>query len=281
MLTIVDFIRGSSGLIKSGFRLNTSRCLIVTLSLTGCTTPPPPEKELANQKFSSIALISPADILSVTTADPRSDKLKQGVGTGVTSGSLGGMLVGAAACGPYLYGLCVIGIGAAGFIAGGASGAIYGFSGLSDSSARELEGRIEDINLENDLQTQLVEHVKELVPNEVLSEPALAEIQAIVAIEKIQFLKSAGEVHLEILVRLTFATRESRRVPELGSRDFTAHSKGDDIDHWLEAESSKLESVVAGILDEIARNMAEALVSHWSPAAAASLHDVVFHSKEA
>jgi uncharacterized membrane protein len=255
-------------------------CLTIVLVLTGCTTPPPPQKNLGKQTFSSIALMSPADILNVTTADPRSEKLAEGVGTGAASGSLGGMLVGAAACGPYLYGLCVIGLGTAGFIAGGTSGAIYGFSGISDSSAKELERRIESFNDENDLQAQLVTNVTGLVPNEVLSEPGLAEIQAIVTIENIQFLKSDGEVHIEILVRLTFGTRESRRVPELGSRTFIGSSKADDIDYWLESGSGEIESVIVRTLDEIAKKIAAALVEHWSPATAVSFHDAVFHSKK-
>jgi len=251
--------------------LYTVGCIVVVLFLTCCAAPPPPRKELGSQTFTSIALISPADIIIVTSGDTRSDKLKEGIGTGAATGSLGGMLVGAAACGPYLYGLCVIGLGAAGFIAGGTGGAIYGFSGVSGSAADGLQKKVEDLDREKDLQAQLVTHVKALLPDEMLTEPEVAEIQAILVIENVKFHKMKDEVYLEVLVRLTFATNESRRVPELGSRIFTARSLPADIDDWLDEGSNKLELAIEGSLYEITGIIASTLTEHWLPSMATNL----------
>jgi uncharacterized membrane protein len=264
----MDIISVHPRTVRSKCTLNTARCMVILLVLTSCTVPPPPRKELDTQTFSSIAIISPTDISNVASVGTRSEKMKEGVGIGVASGSLGGMLVGAAACGPYLYGLCVIGLGAAGIIAGGTSGAIYGFSGISDSAARDLKNKLEDLNHEKDLQALLTTHVKTLVPDEMLTEPEVADIQAILVIESIEFLKSEGEVYLETLVRLTFATTESRRVPEHGSRVFMGRSQSAEIDVRLDNDSDEIELAIKKSLNEIAIEIALVLTEHWSPSVA-------------
>ncbi len=238
--------------------------LILAIALTSCSAPPPPQKSLGDRRFTSVALISPADILSVTAGDTRADRVKEGVGVGAASGSLGGMLVGAAACGPYLYGLCVMGLGAAGLLAGGAGGAIYGYTGISGSKAEGLAQRVSDIHSDRDLQTWLVDSVLQRLPPEMLAEPAAAEVQVVLTIEKIEFNKLEGKVHVETTVMAAFESTESRRVPEYGSRLFTGQSGGFRLEELLDQDSSSMKSAVDQSMLPTIDEIVEVLNARWT-----------------
>ena len=248
-------------------RLRGTRCIILSTSLivVSCASSPPADPDLPQRTFSSIALVSPSDIVITQTPETRTEKFKEGVGTGSATGTLGGMLVGATACGPYLYGLCVLGLGAAGLLAGGTAGALYGFDGISGRDARELEERMTELNRQSDLQARLVTLVKARVPEAMFTAPQDAEVQAILTIESVEFVRKSKEVYLESHVRLTFALNENRRVPEMGSRTFDGRSKAADMEAWLDPGMEVLTAGMEQNLDDIADSVAETLKEHWSP----------------
>jgi len=264
LLSIITRDERRSRESRSTLSLSAVKFLPLVFLLSNCAAPPPPEKELGNRTFSSIAIISPSDILSVSASDPRSDKMKESIGTGAASGSLGGMLIGAAACGPYLYGLCVIGIGTAGFITGGAGGAIFGFSGISGSTAEDLTNMVEDINLANDLQTELVNNVIQQVDVAMLSNPETAEIQVVITIEKLEFAKAQRKVHLQSTVRASFESTESRRVPEYGSRVFKGRSSEYNLDNLLESDTGAVRDAVKESLQNVVDEIVLVLNAHWN-----------------
>jgi hypothetical protein len=244
-----------------------SKYLTFTLIfLSACAaTPVDKRDELPKRKFSSIALASPQDIVNIIAPETQFERTARGGATGAAGGSLGGLLTGAAACGPYLYGLCVIGLGTAGLVAGGVAGSIYGFTGLSSDEAESLAERILQMNPQHSLESDLVSNIHKRSPSGMFGEPESAEIQAIITIEEIRFVHEDQQLRISIIVRLTFMTAESRRQPELGSRVFHTESSSGDRRQWLNSNSGKLEHAFDECIDALAEQIANALREHWSP----------------
>jgi hypothetical protein len=234
------------------------------LSLFACAAPKPQKSELPDRTFSSIALISPKDIIAINTPETRTDRGVKGATTGSASAGLGGVLIGAAACGPYLYGLCVVGLGTAGLVAGGTAGALYGFTGISGDMAKELEQRVVILNRQRDLPSELVNNVTSRVPATMLAQPEYAEVQAILTIEKIEFSREQGLAYLKTQVRLTFAATESQRKPEFGSRLFYSLTEEKDFDSWLDTDSNALDLAIDKCLTSLAEEIEVVLREHWA-----------------
>jgi hypothetical protein len=158
-----------------------------------------------------------------------------------------------------------VGLGTAGSLAGGAAGAFYGFTGFSRDAAQELEKQMFDLNRAKDLQAEIVFELRERVPTEMLSKPELADMQAILAIENIEFVRQKDVVYIETFVRLTFSTNESRRRPETGSAVFHGRSHQDNLNAWLNADSDDLAVAVNESFVEVAEKIAIVLKEHWRP----------------
>jgi hypothetical protein len=215
--------------------------------------------------FTSIALVSPQDVLDATQPRTRGDKAQEGAGKGLAAGTVGGAAVGALACGPFLYGLCVTALMGAGMLAGGATGALYGFSGFPKDVARKLEHNVEALSRQQDLQSSLVDHIRQQVPSEMLTEPETAEIQAVLVIENVEFIKAKGKVHLVSTVQVTFESTESRRVPQYGSRVFKGQSRDFELNNWLDTSSGDLEEAIRQSLLEVAGKIVTVLNDRWDP----------------
>ena len=236
------------------------------LSLAACTTHNPQKSALPDRIFSSIALVSPRDIIEINTPDTKTERATEGAITGSAGAGLGGVLIGSAACGPYLYGLCVIGLGTAGLLAGGASGALYGFSGISSDVAEKLEQRMVILRQQRDVHSELVDMVISRVPEGMLAAPESAEVQAILTFEKVEFSKEQDQLSLKTQLRVTFAATKSRRKPEFGSRMFYCLSSPEELDAWLDNKSNTLDTAVDQCLALLAEEIEIVLRNHWAPA---------------
>ena len=106
--------------------------LIAALLSASCATKQPVVQDLPHRTFSSISLISKTDLMKIVTPGTTTEKAKEGFEKGATAGGVGGMAAGAF-CGPY-WGLCAGGFGMVGWLAGGLTGAMYGFTGISEQT---------------------------------------------------------------------------------------------------------------------------------------------------
>lgn len=235
-------------------------------ALSSCMTTSPEEQGLPNRTFSTITLVSPQDIASIETPETSSERFREGITTGSAGGSLGAMLVGAAACGPYLYGLCVAGLGAAGLLAGGAAGAMYGFTGISSDDAEKLSRKMATLNRRSDLQSELVAELRREVPAKMLAAPEAADVQAILTIEHLSFVKDKDEVYVEAFVRFQYATDGAEGRPEEGSQSFRGRSHRHPLDTWVEESHKELGLAVNECFERISEKISLVLVEHWRPA---------------
>lgn len=239
--------------------------IAVAASLVACASAPADKAPSTDFRYSSIALVSPQEIIDATQPRTRGQEAQKGAGTGLVSGTLGGAAVGAIACGPFLYGLCVTGLAWAGMVAGGATGALYGFTGFPKDVAHKLERRVEALSSQYDLQSLLVTHIRQQVPPAMLAEPDIAEVQAVLVIENVEFIKKGRTAHLVSTVRATFESTESRRVPEHGTRVFKGTSNEFEVDDLLDEASDSLRQAMRQGLLEVADQVVAVMHLRWEP----------------
>ena len=244
--------------------------LVITMvvTLASCSSPKPRSEPEVH--FASIALVSPKEVLDASQPQSRGDRAQEGVAKGGATGVVGGAAVGAIACGPFLYALCVMAAASAGVLAGTATGALYGFTGFPKDIAKNLERNVETLSREHDLQSALVGHIRQQVPPEMLAEPEIAEIQAVLTIENVEFIKEKDKVHLVSTVRVTFESTESRRVPEYGYRIFRGRSSEFEWNNWLDTDSSDLREAIKQSLLEVANKIVTVLNARWDSTAGKS-----------
>jgi len=241
--------------------------LVITMvfTLASCNSPKPRSEPEVH--FTSIALVSPKQVLDASQPDSRGDRAQEGAVKGLGAGVAGGAAVGAIACGPFLYGLCVVALASAGMLAGTATGALYGFTGFPKDVAEKLEQNVETLSREKDLQSALVGHIRQQVPPEMLAEPEIAEIQAVLVIENVEFIKEKDNVHLVSTVRVTFESTESRRVSEYGYRIFRGRSSEFKWKKWLDASSGDLEEAIRDSLLAVSGKIVTVMNDRWRPTA--------------
>ena len=234
-------------------------------SLLACSTAPPERAPSAEFRYRSIALVSPQDVLDATRPKTTSQKAQEGAGKGAIGGTLGGAALGAVACGPFLYGLCVSVLAGTGFLAGGATGMLYGFTGFSREVAKTLEQRVELLSSDHDLQSLLVDHIRQQVAPEMLAAPEVADVQAVLIIENIEFIKKGDKAFLLATVKASYQSTESRRVPEHGTRVFTGQSDKVEIGKLLDKDSDALRQAMRQSLLAVADQVVAAMNYRWEP----------------
>lgn len=239
--------------------------IIVTfvLSTTACSSPAP--KQEFSRNFRSIALVSPRAVMDVVEIETRGKRAQEGAGKGLAAGTIGGAAIGALACGPFLYGLCVTALMSGGMLAGGATGALYGLSGFPKDDARELEKQVEILSHKHDFSSTLVENISQQLPPEMIVKPESAEIQAVLYIENFEFRKVSDGAQLVTTIGASFESTESRRVPQYGTRNFVGKSGIYELDDWLDTDSGKLEQAVRESVLATSAEIARLLNDKWEP----------------
>lgn len=236
--------------------------LIISLVLAACATKQPVEPDLPNRTFSSISLISETDLMEIVTPATTAERSQEGFQKGAAAGGAGGMAAGAI-CGPY-WGLCAGGFGLIGWLGGGLTGAMYGFTGISEQDSIRLRKNMESLDSKWDFQSDLVDRVKQAVPSAMLTEPESAEIHAILVLERVEFIDLDQEIVLETHARLAFTLNNSSSEPAIGSKVFTGRSPASDIAEWRAFQSKKMKQAMEESLKLIAEDVATALTERWT-----------------
>lgn len=234
-------------------------------SLVSCSSAPTEKAPPPEFHFTSIALVSPQEFVDASRPKTRGQMAQEGATAGLLGGTLGGAAAGAIACGPFLYGVCVAALAGAGMIAGSATGALYGFSGFPRKVAVQLEQRVESLSSEYDLQSLLVNNIRERVPADMLVEPAIADVQAVLVIENVELVKGGDNCHVVSTVKATYEGAKSRRVPEHGTSLFKGTSGKFDLELLLDKESDSLKQAIEQSLVEVADQVVAALNHRWEP----------------
>ena len=236
--------------------------LFASLVCVSCASNQPEQTGLPNNTFSSISLISQSDLIEIVNPGTKTDRAKEGFSKGAAAGGVGGMAAGAV-CGPY-WGLCAGGFGLIGWFTGGVTGALYGFTGISEQDADALREKMELVEHEWDFQASLVENVKQRLPKAMLSEPDVSEVHAVLVLESVEFENHNQDIVLKSRARLTFTLNKSVTEPAIGSKIFSGNSHAAEIDDWLEYEPEAIQKAMEESLLVISEKVTAALTERWA-----------------
>jgi hypothetical protein len=240
--------------------------LTVTLSVVcSCATDSGSKVDDVKVQFSTVAIVTPDNVVAIEGAETKFTRAVKGVTYGSAGGAVGGAMVGALACGPYFYGVCVVGMSAAGMLAGGTAGAMYGFTGVSKQDSLYILEEIENLRYHRDFQSELAEGVIRRLPMDIVSTPEEAAAQAIAHVKSIEFIETdKGSVYMEINARVTIVSRRESASYEQIEKSIIVSSSVDQLENWLTPGSDKFESAVNECMEKITEEMATIVLYYAS-----------------
>lgn len=241
------------------------RATAVCLLTCSCASNPAYNRGEVNLQFSTVAIVTPEDIVAVEAVESNFSTPGKGANYGSAGGTIGGAMAGALACGPYLYGICVLGLSTVGMIAGGIGGALYGFSGVSEEDSLYIIEEMAYLRQHRDFQNELAAGVASKLPAGLVSTPLIADAQAITTINSIGFVQKKDTVYLEVNATVTIATKKIDGEFLETKHELQVESKEADIDDWLRTGSRELEGSVNECLDDLISGMASVILEHRNP----------------
>lgn len=143
-------------------------CLCVVALLPACVSEPE-KPRLQPRRFATIAIVSPVEFTKYISPESKTDKAMQGASAGSGTAGLRAMAVGALACGPFLYALCVSGAGLAAMAVGGLGGLMYGVTGISEEDLHVLDRKLHALEATGGQQNQLTDMLRERLPKQMLA----------------------------------------------------------------------------------------------------------------
>lgn len=213
--------------------------------------------------FNTVAFVTPSDIPDLASLESESEYVDEYVNAGAAIGTMGGMLAGAAACGPVLYAPCMIIMSGYGLIAGTAGGAatgLFNYSGLSRTDAAYMSDVLSRIASDRDLQAELGDAVRHRLAAGSITTAADASIQVIVRLNQVRFL----EVERELVGTRLHGSMVVAWIDESGEQtyltDYAADYAATDIDDLIANDGQLLESALEQCLSDLALHMGSELI---------------------
>ena len=240
--------------------------MVFCLLTCSCASDPISATDKNRLKFTTVAVITPDEVLGIKGSEGNTSTPALGTLAGMSYGYDGGLVVGALACGPYLYGICVMAASFAGAIAGGLGGALYGFSGISEEDSLYIHDEMEHIGRRRDFQQELAKGVSSKLPAGLEATPEMADAQAIATLESIEFVgKKNGTFFIKVNATITLATRELNGQSQEVKRKLEVQSQKAKIDDWFGAGSRTLEDSVNECLEELITGMTSTILKYRAP----------------
>lgn len=213
--------------------------------------------------FNTVAFVTPADIPNLADVESESEYVDEYVNAGAAIGTMGGMLAGAAACGPVLYAPCMIIMSGYGLLAGAAGGAatgLFNYSGLSRTDAAYMSDVLSRIESDRDLQAELGDDVRHTLSAGSITTAADANIQVIVRLNQVRF----EEVERELVGTRVYGSMVVAWIDEAGEQtyltDYAAEYPATDIDDLIADDGELLEHALSECLEDLALQMGSRLI---------------------
>lgn len=230
------------------------------LLLCSCASHTPNSEKTA--LFESVAFVTAKDLPELTRPGAEREAVDANVKSGAAAGALGGAAIGAAACGPVLYGGCLAIMSWYGLVVGSVGGAavgLYNYSGLSYTDSAYVEEVLSGISDRRDFHVDLRTQVERNVPAEALADPQEADAQIVVLINQISFIEVEDEL-VSTQVQGAMTLSQAQAPDEQPYREsFMARTSAKDIDDLIAGDGQLLESEIDECLSEIADLMGNRL----------------------
>jgi hypothetical protein len=253
-------------------RFSTLAVYCLSLLLSSCAQTPQTITTDEPPQFERLALITPEMFTGIERADSHSDYVDDALFTGTAVGAVGGALIGAAACGPFFYGVCVFIFATQGMAVGGvaglAGGALYATTGFSHEDALYINEILPRLDQERDFQQELAVHLKLELPREMQSTPELADVQVLVILDRINIIQRYGnKIQIETAGLLVLSWKVDEKRQTTHTIEFHSMSPEGDIDLWLADGGTLFGVAISDSLFDLATQMTATLLQAWTPSA--------------
>ena len=218
--------------------------------------------------FNHIAIVNAETLASLNRRASELEYFEQSVGTGAAVGTVGGAIVGAAVCGPVMYGVCLAGFGFYGLLAGTVSGSVYGlysYTGLSESDTAYVNETMSWLERERNFQQELSTQFELHVPPIIQASPEKADMQVIVRLDRIEFIQGSGDT---VQTRVNTSVIFSRMVEQESTthtHHFSFESAAEDIDNLIAGDGERMAIVIEELIAQLASEMSTTLLQARSP----------------
>lgn len=235
--------------------------LMLALLLCSCASRPPPSAKVP--PFEDVAFVTLEDVPELAQLESETEVVEQKMYAGAAVGTVGGAAIGAAACGPVLYGPCILIASWYGLVAGTTGGAVLGFynySGLSETDSAYFEEVLLRIEAKRNINRQLTKDVEGQLPSNLIALPQDADIQVVVRVSRINFV----EVDKELISTQVYGTMVVAWVHASGEQSyrelFTTTAPAKNIDDLLANDGRLLEGAIDECLLQLAEQISSRLI---------------------
>ncbi len=212
----------------------TVACALVAVA---CSTAP--QREYIDiPAFSTIALVGASDLPNIDALLTPQEHVRDKAGKGATVGMASGLASGVILCGltgPFA-GLCVSGLGLAGWAAGGVGGLAYGIA-IADAEgegATEINEHIQRVVSGDTLNADLLDELHGLLPATVLSPADAADVAASPVLSGVEVGRTQeGSIKLKFTADLLFSWEDAAGETFFGRAQFKHRSTDAPVEHWL------------------------------------------------
>jgi len=237
--------------------------MALAMAMLICSCASEPLSSAKVPPFEGVAFVTPEDLPELTRPESETEVLDRNIYAGAAAGTVGGAAVGAAVCGPVLYGPCVAIMSWYGLVAGTAGGAVlglYNYSGLSETDSAYVAEVLSRIDANRNFHGELSKQVERQVPSIIIAIPEEADIQVIVRVSRINFI----EVEKELISTELYGTMVLAWAQGSGEQTyrefFSAAASAKDIDDLIADDGRLIESVIDGCLSQLAEQMSSRLL---------------------
>lgn len=243
----------------------------VATLISACASSGQEDDTQVRYRFSSIAIVSRAELVAVESVDTGSLSKTEMTVAGGATGALGGAMAGAAVCaptGPYAA-ICIAAAVVPGAIAGLVGGALTAnalwFSGVSQEEELYLKEEASHLSAKRDIHGELAQTLKEKLPPDLTAPVPEADVQAIPIIKEIMFVAADDEMlQLKVSAMLVFSEVGEVDSVRKGHFMFSAKSSHKPLDDWLTLDGSAMANAMDKCLSDISDDMARLIVERRS-----------------
>jgi hypothetical protein len=235
---------------------------IACAALTAACSSSPPREYIEIPAFNSVALVQMGELPNVekqlTPQEHVRDKAGQGANIGMASGLASGVIL-CGLSGPFA-GLCISGLGLAGWAAGGIGGVAYGIAVAEEEGegATQINDQVQRVVSRGGLNADFVDALSRQVSLDVRRPVDEADIAASPVFTGVEVSRpEEGVIKLKFTADLLFSWGDSAGESYFGRAQFKHRSAPAPIEDWMADGGALFDAAFAEAMTALSQKMAE------------------------
>ena len=241
--------------------------LVLVLTLAGCATqhgtPAKPRRAEPNEipQFDRVTIVPQDTFTAVGRGESQGSRASKGTLGGALAGTAAGGLMGASACaatGPFAP-ACFAYYMSMGLLAGGVTGSLYGFTGMSREDHTAVNLALSRLSQQRNFQSELEQALVAASDGIcVLNEEAT--VQLVSKLDTIEVKQSTlSNVRMVFDASLVFTWSDSEKGVSTAIESYRAESEWQALDDWLGKDGAAFGAAITLAIEQLAEQMSQSL----------------------